>query len=112
MNRKQVCQQTEGFGLFDYEVWSGTQDIILGCSSALQLIVAYSIFMKKGQAAHPAPIVGCIALCEGFFAYMGLTRYLICNDGRSNGVEVIFASTVLFKPNELDRAFEILAAFY
>jgi hypothetical protein len=93
-NKTEVCLQIEGFGLFSAQVWDGQLDIILGCASLLNLLVAYSIFMKRKLSAHPAFLVGCIALSEGFFAYTGLTRYLICQ--KKNWVEITFAYTVLF----------------
>jgi hypothetical protein len=49
-------------------------DIILGVASWLDLVVAYTIFMDKKLAAHPAYLVGFIALSDGFFSYLGITR--------------------------------------
>lgn len=75
----------------------------------MELIVAYSIFMNPKLAAHPAYLVGFIALSDGFCAYLGLTSHLICKE--SSWVVKLFAQTVLFN-NNLDRAFEILSNSY
>lgn len=109
MIKEQFCNFTQGFGLFSAQVWTGQLDIILGCSSVLQLLVAYSIFMNRKLAAHPADLVGFMALTDGFFAYLGLTRYLIC--GSQTWVDQLFAWTVLYS-DDTDRAFQILSKAY
>jgi hypothetical protein len=73
------CELIQGFGLFSAQVWGRSLDSILGLSAILELIVAYSIFYNDKLAPHPAYLVGCIALTSGFYSYLGLTRWLICD---------------------------------
>jgi len=68
-------------------------DIILGVASWLDLVVAYTIFMDKKLAAHPAHLVGFIALSDGFFSYLGITRNNLC---QYDNLTDLFAQTVLF----------------
>jgi len=68
-------------------------DIVLGVASCLDLVVAYTIFMNKKLAAHPAYLVGFIALSDGFFSYLGITRNNLCS---YNNFINLFSQTVLF----------------
>ncbi len=53
-------------------------DSILAVAALLDLLVAYSIYMNDKLAAHPAYLVGLIALADGFFNNLGVTRYNLC----------------------------------
>jgi hypothetical protein len=86
-------------------------DIILGVAASLDLVVAYTIFMDKKLAAHPAYLVGFIALSDGFFSNLGLTRHNLCV--YDNFID-FFSKTIFFSTSvaNRDRAFYVLASSY
>jgi hypothetical protein len=53
-------------------------DFILAVASLLDIAVGYSIYMNDKLAAHPAYLVGLIALADGFYNYLGVTRHNLC----------------------------------
>lgn len=67
ITKAMFCKRTYGFGLF-YNVWKPQMEIILMVSSLVDLLVAYTIFMNKRLTAHPAYLVGTIALVTGFYS--------------------------------------------
>lgn len=105
------CELITGLGLYSGEVWGRGLDLLLGLSALLELLVAYSIFYNDKLATHPAYLVGLIALTEGFYSYLGLTRWLLCNvlEGENEGwPSYLFATTVFWDAEEKPRAYDVL----
>ena len=86
------------FYLFDSAYWNHSLDVALMANAVVFSYIAYSIITTKHLQSHPAPLIAALALGEATFAWMGVSRYLLCSE--SFGIQKIVATTIFFDPCE------------
>lgn len=104
------CEKLSGNLLFTSEVWSPTFTALQSFSALALLFVVYTIYGDESLRKHPATIIGLICVINAFYAFMNLSKVVICP---WNG-EVVFAATVYFDTSEasLLRAMNTLTYSY
>ena len=108
--KQPYCDNLQGFGLFEKEVWSESMVVLSGVSSLAMLFIAYTVFYNPHLRQHPADLIGATFFIFAFSTWMALSLYTICP---LNG-EVIFAATVYYDTSEtsLMKAMSTLSKSY
>ena len=105
------CQRMVQLFWFESTYWTTTLDIIMAFAATLWLFLFFQILKRKHLQTHPAPIIAALCLSESFFAYMNVSRYLVCKGGHAEG---IIATTIFWDSSEQSqlRAMNAVSSFY
>ena len=87
--KEPFCSMMTDYYTFGSDYWIPSFDVVLIIAGTVFLFISYSVYHYEHLRSHPAPMIAALTAAEGFFCYMGASRYLVCGGGSIEGLAAV-----------------------